>query len=73
MSHDYNVPGPAANFSIGRVVFAASDGAFFDTNRPATLAFDESQRGKMLYFCLRWEGNTGLKGPYGEIYNTIVP
>jgi hypothetical protein len=45
----------------------------FDTNSPVTLVFDESQRGKMLYFCLRWEGNTGLKGPYGEIYNAIVP
>jgi hypothetical protein len=45
----------------------------FDTNSPFTLPFDESQRGKTLYFCLRWEGNTGLKGPYGEIYNAIVP
>ncbi|MDR2031459.1 MAG: hypothetical protein LBP86_04195 [Azoarcus sp.] len=45
----------------------------FDTRSPFTLVFDESQRGKTLYFCLRWEGNTGLKGPYGEIYGAIVP
>ena len=45
----------------------------FDTNSPVTLAFDESQRGKTVYFCLRWEGNTGLKGPYGEIDRAIVP
>jgi hypothetical protein len=45
----------------------------FDTNSPMTLVFDESERGKTLYFCLRWEGNTGLKGPYGEIGNAIVP
>ncbi|MDR2030914.1 MAG: hypothetical protein LBP86_01340 [Azoarcus sp.] len=45
----------------------------FDTHTPVTLAFDESQRGKTLYFCLRWEGNTGLKGPYGEIYSVVIP
>jgi hypothetical protein len=45
----------------------------FDTNTPVTLAFDESQRGKTLYFCLRWEGPTGLKGPYGEIHNAVIP
>jgi hypothetical protein len=45
----------------------------FDTNSPFTLGFDESQRGQTLYFCLRWEGVTGLKGPYGEIYSAIVP
>jgi hypothetical protein len=45
----------------------------FDTNSPATLNFDESERGKTLYFCLRWEGNTGLKGPYGGIERAIVP
>jgi hypothetical protein len=45
----------------------------FDTNSPVTLSFDESQRGQSLYFCLRWEGNSGQKGPYGEIYNAIVP
>ena len=45
----------------------------FDTNTPVTLPFEENQRGKTLYFCLRWEGNTGLKGPYGEIHNAIVP
>jgi hypothetical protein len=45
----------------------------FDTRTPVTLSFDESQRGKWLYFCLRWEGPTGLKGPDGEIYSVVVP
>jgi hypothetical protein len=45
----------------------------FDTASPFTLAFDESQRGLRLYFCLRWETSTNLKGPYGEIYSAIVP
>jgi hypothetical protein len=35
----------------------------FDTASPFTLKFDESDRGKRLYFCLRWESNTNLKGP----------
>ena len=45
----------------------------FDTASPFTLKFDEVQRGQRLYFCLRWESNTNLKGPYGEIYSAVVP
>jgi hypothetical protein len=45
----------------------------FDTASPFTLKFDESQRGLRLYFCLRWESNTNLKGPDGEIYSVVIP
>jgi hypothetical protein len=45
----------------------------FDTASPFTLKFDENQRGKRVYFCLRWETSTNLKGPYGEIYNAVIP
>jgi hypothetical protein len=45
----------------------------FDTATPYTMSFDESQRGKRLYFCLRWESTTNLKGPYGEIYSAVIP
>jgi hypothetical protein len=45
----------------------------FDTASPFTLVFDESDRGKRLYFCLRWESTTNLKGPDGEIYSVIIP
>ena len=45
----------------------------FDTASPFTLKFDEASRGKRVYFCLRWESNTGLKGPWGEIYSAIIP
>jgi hypothetical protein len=45
----------------------------FDTASPFTLKFDEGQRGQKVYFCLRWETNTNVKGPYGEIYSTIIP
>jgi hypothetical protein len=45
----------------------------FDTASPFTLRFDESDRGKRLYFCLRWETTTNLKGPFGEIYSAVIP
>jgi hypothetical protein len=45
----------------------------FDTASPFTLKFDEADRGKRVYFCLRWETNTSLKGPWGEIYSAIIP
>jgi hypothetical protein len=45
----------------------------FDTASPFTLKFDECQRGQRVYFCLRWETNTNLKGPFGEIYSAVIP
>jgi hypothetical protein len=45
----------------------------FDTATPLTLKFNESQRAKRLYFCLRWETTTNLKGPFGEIYSAVIP
>ncbi|MDR1985746.1 MAG: hypothetical protein LBP88_02090 [Treponema sp.] len=45
----------------------------FDTATPFTLTFTESQRGKRVYFVLRWESHTNLKGPWSEIYNAVIP
>ena len=45
----------------------------FDTASPFTLKFDEADRGKRVYFCLRWESTTNLKGPFWEIYSAIIP
>jgi hypothetical protein len=45
----------------------------FDTASPVTIKFDESMRGKRLYFCLRWESTTNLKGPSSEIYSAVIP
>jgi hypothetical protein len=45
----------------------------FDTASPFTLRFDETHRGRRLYFCLRWETNANVKGPFGEIYTAIIP
>jgi hypothetical protein len=44
-----------------------------DTNSPFTLAFENDQRGKTVYFALRWENTRGEKGPWSEIYNAIIP
>jgi hypothetical protein len=45
----------------------------FDTASPFTLTFTESLRGKRVYFVLRWESSTNLKGPWSEIYSAIIP
>ncbi|EIQ00146.1 hypothetical protein OpiT1DRAFT_04686 [Opitutaceae bacterium TAV1] len=45
----------------------------FDTRSPLTLDFEESERGKTVYFCLRWENTRGEKGPWSPIYSAIIP
>jgi hypothetical protein len=40
---------------------------------PIELTFPEEKRGKQLYFCMRWEGGTGLKGPWSAISSVYVP
>jgi hypothetical protein len=45
----------------------------FDTNSPLTLTFTEEQRGKRIWFALRWENTTGAKGPFSAIESAIVP
>jgi hypothetical protein len=44
-----------------------------DTNSPFTLSFENDQRGKTVYFAIRWENTRGEKGPCSEILNTIIP
>lgn len=45
----------------------------FATKSPHVLLFDESERGKRVYYCLRWENMKGEKGPWGEIGSAIIP
>jgi hypothetical protein len=45
----------------------------FDTRSPFTIEFNESDRGKTVGICLRWESTTGEKGPWSEIVLAIVP
>jgi hypothetical protein len=45
----------------------------FSSNGRIELVFDESDRGKRLYFALRWVSTSGRKGPFSEIYSVIIP
>jgi hypothetical protein len=44
-----------------------------DTNSPFTLVFENDQRGKTIYFAIRWENTRGEKGPWSEITSAIIP
>jgi hypothetical protein len=43
------------------------------TRTSLTLEFDEPDRGKTVYFCLRWENTRGQKGPWSPIQKAIIP
>jgi hypothetical protein len=45
----------------------------FDTASPYTIEFAGEDRGRTVYFALRWENTRGEKGPWGEIISAIVP
>ncbi|MDR3194065.1 MAG: hypothetical protein LBT76_02070 [Tannerella sp.] len=45
----------------------------FCTHSPCLFEFDESQRGKAVYFCLRWENTRGRKGPWSSIVMAFIP
>jgi hypothetical protein len=45
----------------------------FDTRSPFRLEFSGEERGKTVWFCLRWENTRGEKGPWSEIVSAIVP
>ena len=43
------------------------------TQTSHTLSFDESDRGKKLWFILRWINTTGEEGPWSEYGEAIIP
>ena len=46
----------------------------FDTASPWINDFEESDRGKKVYYCGRWEAPAeGGKGPFGEIIEAVIP
>jgi len=45
----------------------------FDTNSPMTLAFNGADRGRTVYFAVRWENTRGEKGPWSMTYSAIIP
>jgi hypothetical protein len=45
----------------------------FTTRNPLELSFDEDERGKRVYFTVRWESGTGKKGLWSEIFSAMIP
>jgi hypothetical protein len=45
----------------------------FDTHTPLRLTFEGPDRGRTLYFALRWENTRGEKGPWSAIEYTSIP
>ncbi|MDR0337097.1 MAG: hypothetical protein LBI18_08405 [Planctomycetaceae bacterium] len=43
------------------------------TKPPFMLEFKEHDRGKLVYFCLRWENTRGEKGPWSELETAFIP
>jgi hypothetical protein len=43
----------------------------FATRSPLEPTFEEDQRGKKLYYAVRWETNAAKKGDWSEIYSAI--
>jgi hypothetical protein len=40
---------------------------------PLELTFDENERGKRVYFAVRWESGTVKKGPWSNILSAVIP
>lgn len=45
----------------------------FATKSPLEITFKESERGKKLYYAVRWETGTVKKGKWSEIFSAIIP
>jgi len=45
----------------------------FSISSPLTLSFKGEERGKRLYFAIRWQNTRGIKGPLSEIRDVIIP
>ncbi|MDR0644922.1 MAG: hypothetical protein LBG05_08510 [Treponema sp.] len=45
----------------------------FATRSPLELTFDEDERGKRVYFAVRWESGTVKKGPWSDFFNAVIP
>jgi hypothetical protein len=45
----------------------------FTGRTPYSLEFHESDRGKRVYFAIRWQNAKGDKGPWSELQNAVIP
>jgi hypothetical protein len=62
-------------FPVGQVATSISQlkRSTFDTRSPLKIILPDEERGLHLCFALRWENTRGEKGPWTEIFTTIVP
>jgi hypothetical protein len=44
----------------------------FATKSPLELTFKESERGKKVFFAVRWETGTAKKGKWSAIYSAVI-
>ena len=47
--------------------------SYFDTHTPLVIEFEEEERGKTFWYAVRWENNTGKKGPWSDIQSALIP
>jgi hypothetical protein len=45
----------------------------FSTRAHHTMVFDLDQRGQRIYSAFRWENQKGEKGPWSDVFETIIP
>jgi hypothetical protein len=43
------------------------------TRSPLEFSFEENERGKRLYFAVRWENGPEKKGDWSEIFSAVIP
>ena len=53
--------------------WSALTNSVFDTKSPYEFSFPGTERGKKLFFSLRWENTRGEKGRWSEIYEAVIP
>jgi hypothetical protein len=47
--------------------------SWFTTRGTLVIEFDEADRGKIFYYCVRWESRSGQKGPWSKILKVRIP
>jgi hypothetical protein len=45
----------------------------YSTTNAITVAYDLSDRGKIVYAIARWENTRGEKGPWSPVISAVIP
>ncbi|MDR3133124.1 MAG: hypothetical protein LBU42_03775 [Prevotellaceae bacterium] len=70
------VHGAELLFTVSDTIITNHDqllASLFDTRSPFRITFPDSQRGKTVYYSLRWQNTTGQKGPWNQIQSAVIP